>query len=199
VPELELFSRLELHGAVLDHCCGDGYIVEQAFPGRILDAGVDLSDKALDSARRRGNYTHLEQADAGSALPFASGSFGTVLNNSGIEHIADLARAVAEVARVLHPGGHFLYTDLRARHLIADWESAIAEAPMGLRSERIVNAEVLRAIEKNSHWSLNLLDRHLPAFLRSFGREFAVTQGSRVYRDLQRGELSFRMYWLAKD
>jgi hypothetical protein len=44
--------------------------------------------------------------------------------------------------------GHFLYTDLRPRHLVADWESAIAEAPMALRSERVVNAEVLRGIEK---------------------------------------------------
>jgi hypothetical protein len=98
------------------------------------------------------------------------------------------------------PGGHFLYTDLRPRHLVADWESAIAEAPMALRSERVVNAEVLRGIEKNTHhWSLILLDRHLPAFLRRFGREFAVAQGSQVYRDLQREELSFRMYWFAKD
>ena len=96
--------------------------------------------------------------------------------------------------------GHFLYTDLRPRHLVADWESAIAEAPMALRSERVVNAEVLRGIEKNTHhWSLILLDRHQPAFLRRFGRKFAVAQGSQVYRDLQRGELSFRMYWFAKD
>ena len=70
---------------------------------------------------------------------------------------------------------------------------------MRLRSGRVVNAEILRGIEKNSHWSLNLVDRHLPAFLGRFGRRFAVAQGSQVYRDLQRGELSFRMYSFAKD
>jgi SAM-dependent methyltransferase len=119
VPELELFSALELSGAVLDHCCGDGYIVAQAFPGRTLAAGVDLNEAALAAARQRGNYLRLERADAGSALPFASASFGTVLNNSGIEHIADLERAVAEVARVLEPGGRFHFNVLNSRYF--DW------------------------------------------------------------------------------
>jgi len=119
VPELELFSTLELCGAVLDHCCGDGYIVAQAFPGRILEAGVDLNDRALAAAVRRGNYRRLERADAGSALPFATASFGTVLNNSGIEHIRDLHRAVAEVARVLQPGGRFYFNVLNSRYF--DW------------------------------------------------------------------------------
>lgn len=119
VPELELFSTVELSGAVLDHCCGDGYIVAQAFPDRTLDAGVDLNEAALAAARQRGNYLRLERADAGSALPFASASFGTVLNNSGIEHIADLERAVAEVARVLQPGGRFYFNVLNSRYF--DW------------------------------------------------------------------------------
>jgi SAM-dependent methyltransferase len=119
VPELELLSNLKLSGAVLDHCCGDGYIVAQAYPGTKLDAGVDLSEKMLAAARRRGNYLRLERADAGKALPFASGSFGTVLNNSGIEHIPDLKRTVAEVARVLEPGGRFCFNVLNSRYF--DW------------------------------------------------------------------------------
>jgi SAM-dependent methyltransferase len=119
VPELELFSKLELLGPVLDHCCGDGFIVAQAFPGRFLDAGVDLDGRALAAARRRGNYLRLEQADAGGALPFATASFVTVLNNSGIEHIRNLERAVAEVARVLQPGGRFYFNVLNSRYF--DW------------------------------------------------------------------------------
>ena len=55
-------------------------------------------------------------------------------------------------------------------------------------------------MERNTHhWSLNLLGRHLPAFLRRFGNEFAGAQGWKIDRDLQRGELSYRMYWFAKD
>jgi SAM-dependent methyltransferase len=116
VPELELLRSIELTGAVLDHCCGDGYIAALAFPGRIIDAGVDVSEKALAAARQRGNYARLECSDAGNTLPFAASSFGTVLNNSGIEHIPDLERAVAEVARVLRPGGRFHFNVLNRRY-----------------------------------------------------------------------------------
>ena len=34
VPELELLSAVTLQPPVLDHCCGDGWIAGQAFPGR---------------------------------------------------------------------------------------------------------------------------------------------------------------------
>jgi SAM-dependent methyltransferase len=131
VPELELFSKLQLHGAVLDHCCGDGYIAGRAFPGRVVEAGVDLNGKALAAARQRGNYLQLERADAGDALPFATASFGTVLNNSGIEHIPDLKRAVAEVARVLQPGGRFYFNVLNSRYF--DWWPNGAKAALDYR------------------------------------------------------------------
>jgi SAM-dependent methyltransferase len=108
-------------------------------------------------------------------------------------------RFLAEVARVLRPGGHFLYADVRPRNRFAAWDAALAAAPLRMVSLTDVTREVLRGIEKNTHWSLNLVDRHQPAFLRAFGRKFAIAQGSQVYRDLQRGELSFRMYWFAKD
>ena len=62
-----------------------------------------------------------------------------------------------------------------------------------------MNAEVLRGMERNSQRSQELVGRHLPAFLRRVGNEFAGVQGSQVYRDLQRGELSYRMYRFTKD
>ena len=57
----------------------------------------------------------------------------------------------------------------------------------------------LRGMEKNSKRSLDLIGRHLPAFLHGLGREFAGVQGSRIYRALQSGEILYRMYCLAKD
>ena len=37
------------------------------------------------------------------------------------------------------------------------------------------------------------------AFLRKFGREFAVVDGSWFYNDLERGEIDYRAYHLTKD
>jgi hypothetical protein len=68
-----------------------------------------------------------------------------------------------------------------------------------LVSERVINAEVLRGLHENSPRSTELINRYLPAFMRRFGREFAVVDGSWFYRDLERGEISYRTYCFAKD
>lgn len=119
VPELELLSGINLVTPVLDHCCGDGYIAAQAYPGRHLDAGIDLREKALAIARANGTYLRVQQADASKRLPFDTASFGTVINNSAIEHIAELDLVLAEVARILRPGGCFHFNVLNTRFY--DW------------------------------------------------------------------------------
>jgi SAM-dependent methyltransferase len=120
VPELELLAALPLEGAsVLDHCCGDGYIASLAFPGRRLAAGVDLEARYVAAARARGNYQRVECADAARRMPFADGAFDVVLDNSAIEHIPDLDGVLAEIVRVLRPGGRLHFNVLNTRFF--DW------------------------------------------------------------------------------
>jgi ubiquinone/menaquinone biosynthesis C-methylase UbiE len=196
-------TQADLNGArVLEVSCGHGggasYLVRTLRPASYT--GLDWNRAGVAFCRERHNLPGLDfvQGDAEN-LPFGDDSFDAVINVEASHCYPRFPRFLAEVARVLRPGGHFLYADLRPRHLIAQWESALAEAPMRLRSDRIVNAEVLRGIEKNHHFSLNLLDRHQSAFLRRFERGFTVGQDFPVYRDLQRGELSYQMYWFTKD
>ena len=59
--------------------------------------------------------------------------------------------------------------------------------------------EVLRALEKNSQRSLELIGRLLPAFLRPFGRRFAGVPGTGLYRDIENGNIEYRMYCFTKD
>jgi len=47
--------------------------------------------------------------------------------------------------------------------------------------------------------SNEIINTRLPAFLRKFGREFAVVDGSWFYNDLERGEIDYRAYHLTKD
>jgi len=131
VAELELLSAVPLKGPVLDHCCGDGWIAATAFPDRRLDAGVDISTAQVKRARGRGNYADLRVCDAGVALPFADGAFRTVFNNSGIEHIPDIATAVREIARVLAPGGRYWQCVLNARYF--EWWTSGADAARSYR------------------------------------------------------------------
>jgi ubiquinone/menaquinone biosynthesis C-methylase UbiE len=196
-------TQADLTGArVLEVSCGHGggasYLVRTLRPASYT--GLDFNPAGVAFCRERHNLPGLDfvEGDAEN-LPFADQSFDAVINIQASHCYPRFPRFLAEVARVLRPGGHFLYADVRPRHLIAEWESAIAEAPMRLRSGRVVNAEVVRAIEKNHRWSLTLADRPQSAFVRRFGRALTVAQGSQVYRDLQRGELSYQMYWFTKD
>lgn len=108
-------------------------------------------------------------------------------------------RFLAEVVRVLRPGRYFPYADLRPNNEIAAWEADLAATPLRQLSQRQINAEVLRGIGNNSQKSRDLVDRHLPAFLRFAGREFIGVQGTQLSRYLEGGELSYRMYCFTKD
>lgn len=98
---------LPLDEPVLDVGCGDGHFASIAFP-RPLEAGIDPAGAILREAGQRGAYRVLAQA-LGDALPFAGGTFATVISNSVLEHIPGVEPVLAEVARVLQPGGRFIF------------------------------------------------------------------------------------------
>jgi len=128
------------------------------------------------------------QGDAES-LPFADESFDAVINVEAAHGYPNFPRFLAEVARVLRPGGRFLYADFRSYLDFSQWEAAMADAPMRLLSERVINAEVLRGLDNLAPRYLDLVGHHLPACLRPFGRLFVGAPGSLMYRELQRGRL----------
>lgn len=132
VPELEYAATLPLAGAVLDHCCGDGRFAALAWPGRMLDTGCDVDSKAIERARRRGGYRRTDVCDAAGGLPYPNGAFRWVFNNSALEHIPDVARALAEVARVLEPGGTFAFSVLNHRYF--EWWPLDRESLAGYRA-----------------------------------------------------------------
>ena len=112
---------------------------------------------------------------------------------------ANFDRFLPEMVRVLRPGGHFLYADFRGFLEYDAWDAALADMPMRMVSKRVINTEVLRGMDNNSPRYLGLVARHLPKFLQSFGRLFAGAPGALMYRELQRGRLSYRMYPFTKD
>jgi ubiquinone/menaquinone biosynthesis C-methylase UbiE len=98
---------------VLDVGCGTGALLEavrERWPGA-AGVGVDLSLEMLAIARRRlPPAVALVAADAG-RLPFADGAFDGATCTSVLHHWPEPATALAEVARVLRPGGRLVLTD----------------------------------------------------------------------------------------
>ena len=100
---------------VLDLCCGSGdlcFLAEGR--GARSVTGADFTLPMLAVARRRAaagtRRSRFVQADA-LALPFADASFDVVTISYGLRNIADIARALAEMRRVLAPGGRAVVLD----------------------------------------------------------------------------------------
>lgn len=108
--------RYPLSPPVLDLGCGDGTLTRFLFRPPV-EAGIDLNPRDVDRARRAGIYRHALCASA-VTLPFADASFANVFSNCVLEHVDGIDSALAEITRVLRPGGALLTTVPTPR-----WES----------------------------------------------------------------------------
>jgi ubiquinone/menaquinone biosynthesis C-methylase UbiE len=92
----------------LDVGVGDGRVAA------LLDArflsGVDVSQVALDRARKRLPDADLELIQPDEELPFADNVFDLVTCIETLEHIRDVQLTLSEIRRVLVPGGHLALT-----------------------------------------------------------------------------------------
>lgn len=99
-------------GRGLDVGCGDGLltgIIDEQLKGRRTWVGIDPDPAEIALAEGTGLYEHCFVAGGGS-LPLESASFDFALSNSVLEHIPDLRPVLLEVARILKPGGQFIFT-----------------------------------------------------------------------------------------
>jgi SAM-dependent methyltransferase len=96
-----------LASPLLDLGCGDGHFATMAYR-KTPDIGIDPDLDKLRQALRRQSHRHLVATGA-ERMPFAEGSFATVVANCVLEHIPDLDGALREIARVTEPGGRLLF------------------------------------------------------------------------------------------
>jgi SAM-dependent methyltransferase len=105
-----LLAEVRPDDRALDLGCGDGRFTAALAGAGARVVGVEVAQAAVERARAREPDLDLRLAPIDGPLPLDDGSFDLVWASEVIEHIADTARWLSEVRRVLAPGGRLLLT-----------------------------------------------------------------------------------------
>ena len=135
---------------MLDAGCGTGVDVRAG-------VGVDLSAVMCGRSRARG--ARVARADV-ARLPFAGATFGGVRSDRVVQHVADPYAVVAELVRVVRPGGRVALAD-------PDQGSLVIEVP-GVRRELIAEVTARR---REQQYRNGTIARRYPAMLAGLGVE----------------------------
>jgi 2-polyprenyl-6-hydroxyphenyl methylase / 3-demethylubiquinone-9 3-methyltransferase len=179
---------------VLDVGCGGGLLAEPLARLGCVVTGVDPSHRSLEVARAHAQASSLDidyVHGFAEALPAADGTFDVVVCCDVLEHVDDLSATIREAARVLRPGGVYLYDTInrtvRSKLLVIkifqEW-SATAFMPPNLHD----HAMFIRPIELAEHLRAAGLE---PGPIVGIGPGVAPPRAIALMRARARGRLSY--------
>lgn len=106
-------SHIDWRGKdVLDLGCAGGFMAEAIDDRGARVTGIDPASEAIAAARAHADTQSKAiryDVGVGEALPYVDASFDAVVCVDVLEHVQSLPKVIAETARVLRPGGMFLF------------------------------------------------------------------------------------------
>lgn len=120
---------------VLDLGCAGGFMAEALARKGARVRGLDPAEDAVAAARAHAAAEGLSidyGVGVGEALPYPDAAFDAVVCVDVLEHVRDLGQVLAEVRRVLRPGGVFHFDTINANPVAAFAVKTVAEDVLGL-------------------------------------------------------------------
>jgi SAM-dependent methyltransferase len=182
---------------VLDVGCGRGgtvSLVDRHFDPRMV-IGIDLSWEGVAYCRSRYRSPRMRflEGDA-ERLPFDDGSIDVVTNVESSHCYPNIDEFYRGVARVLAPGGMFLYTDFLPTEAFDRALQTLGDAGLRIRADRDITGNVLRSLDEEGEKRTETLDD-----LRERGIEdFFGVPGSTPYSAMSSGRSAYRILRLEK-
>lgn len=169
---------------------GSSYLARYRRPHSMT--GLDFSARAVALSRRHRRAPGLSfvRGDAQS-MPFGDGRFDAVVNVESSHCYSSMPRFLAEVRRVLRPGGSLYFADFRSRDAAAELGTEIARSGLRLVREGDITANVLAALELDNARKLALIDELVPRLVRRSFRAFAGVRGTKMHAGFQSGTLRY--------
>ena len=107
---------------ILDAGCGSGPLSAALRDRGAIVTGIDSSAGMLELARRRlGDDARLRQADLNSPLPFPDSAFDDVIASLVLHYLEDWTAPLAELRRVLTPGGRLIMSVNHPASIYIPW------------------------------------------------------------------------------
>jgi 2-polyprenyl-6-hydroxyphenyl methylase / 3-demethylubiquinone-9 3-methyltransferase len=144
---------------LLDVGCGGGLLAEEFARVGFEVTGIDLAPESIETARAHASASRLSveyETGSGEHLPFPDGAFDHVTCCDVLEHVDDVDLVIAEISRVLKPGGLFFYdtinrtfmSRLAVIKIMQEWPStAFAEPNLHVWEKFIKPAELVGLLE----------------------------------------------------
>lgn len=121
--------------AVLDLGCAGGFMAESMADRGAVVTGIDPAADAIKAAHVHAKATGRNvryDVGVGEKLPYGDTTFDIVVCVDVLEHVTDLTAVITEIARVLKPGGIFLFDTINRNLLSRFVVITVAEEILGL-------------------------------------------------------------------
>lgn len=187
--------RLDPQGKhALDIGCGGGFLAEEFAKLGCDVTGIDPSAPSIAQAKAHAGEAGLAityRVASGEAIPFEDATFDIVYCCDVLEHVNDLDKVIAETARVLKPGGVFLFDTINRTwlsklvviKLFQEWRATRLMATNLHDWEMFITPNELRAVLTRHH----LACREIVGINPKGNPLRAIA----AYRRLRRGEISY--------
>jgi ubiquinone/menaquinone biosynthesis C-methylase UbiE len=179
---------------------GASFVARYHRPARIT--GVDFSRQAVALCQKRHAAVPNLAFTVGDAerLPFPDARFDVALNVESSHCYGHIERFFAEAARVLRPGGYFLYADFRPDEEGPAWSKALAaQSDWELVGFEDITAAVTDALQADDARKRKLIAEFIhPRFQHLFG-EFAGLVGGQMYEGFRSRQMLYHRFAFRKN
>ena len=176
---------------------GANYIKRYLQPEQMV--GVDFSDNAVNLCQEHYCVDGLSfmSGDAEN-LPFDDESFDAVVNVESSHCYGSMEAFLAQVRRVLRPGGHFLFADFRNQEHLTTLDEQLTKTEMQRVKQKDITTNVIEALDADHEHRIEQIRRGAPKILDKLLQEFAGTKGAGIYEAFKSRAVVYQSFVLQK-